>query len=242
LKIYKDNNANISILNNEKILILGYGGQGSAFAKNLRDSKLKIHISLPAYRKSARIARDDGFKIISPSKIKDHYSMILFMIPDHIHGEFYGKYLKRYLLANTTLVFAHGYSVHFKTIIPPRDCDVIMVAPHGPGKDLRKKYLDDIGLSCFVGHYQDYSGNAHKKALAIAKAAGCTKTGAFQTTFEHEAIGDLFGEQVLLCGGLSELIAETFNILVKNGLPPDNAARHCRRCQSGDIRRSVGNR
>jgi ketol-acid reductoisomerase len=145
------------------------------------------------------------------------------MMPDHMHGEFFDAHLKGRLTSGCTLVFAHAYSIHFGLIRPPRGVRCLLVAPHGPGADLRSRYVAGSGLSCFVAGYPVNSGTSLKIALAIAKACGCTRAGAFKTTFEHEAVGDLFGEQALLCGGLTHLLTAVFDTLVRNGIPRENA-------------------
>lgn len=223
LKVYRNEDANLNALNKNKILIIGYGSQGRAFAQNLRESGLQITVCLKKNSSSLKLAREDGIPAIFPSQIESDYGLFLFMLPDHIHAEFYEKYIRHNLKQGSCLFFAHAYSIHFGLVKPPKDIDVVMVAPHGPGTDLREKYLDKSGLSCFVSVWQDYSGHALDKALAIAKGIGSTHAGAFKTTFEQEALGDLFGEQVLLCGGLSELVIKSYDILVKNGITPENA-------------------
>lgn len=223
IKIYRDKDASLKYLKKKEILILGYGSQGRAFALNLKDAGYQPIICLPPKSKTRNIVKSDKLNLITPTQINDDFNLILFMIPDHIQGDFYSKYISDKIAPNSTLLFAHAYSIHFKLIKPAPELDIILVAPHGPGQDLRDKYLDNSGLSCFVGAFQDSSGIALKTALAVAKAVRATKAGAFLTSFEHEAIGDLFGEQVLLCGGLSELIIAAFETLVKHGLPPENA-------------------
>jgi ketol-acid reductoisomerase len=145
------------------------------------------------------------------------------MIPDHVQGDFYDKYVKNNLKENSCLVFAHGYSIHFGLVEPLSQTDIILVAPHGPGDDLRENFIRGSGISCYVAAEQDHSGDAMNIALALAKAIGSTRIGAFETTFEHETLGDIFGEQALLCGGLAELVTESYETLVKNGIPEENA-------------------
>ena len=223
MRIFTDKQANLKYLKNRKILIIGYGNQGRAFALNLHDSGIQATVCLKSGSKSISSAVEDGFEVITPAQIKSDYDFFIILIPDHIQPEFYDKYMHSKIPAKSTLLFAHGYSIHFKLIQPPEKSDVILLAPHGPGTDLRKKFMENSGLTCFTAVYRDYSGTALKQALAAAKAVGCTRAGAFQTTFEHETLGDLFGEQALLCGGLAELVMKSFEVLVKNGLPPENA-------------------
>ncbi|MBD3381626.1 MAG: ketol-acid reductoisomerase [candidate division Zixibacteria bacterium] len=223
MRVYYQKHANPGFLQNKNILVLGYGNQGKAFANNLRDSGFEPTICLHSGSKSKTKAVDDGFAVITPSRINSDYELILFMIPDHIQADFYEKYLESKTGPGTALVFAHGYAVYFRLLHPPQDCDVVLLAPHGPGSDLRRLYLDDDGLSGYVAVEQDFSGNALKLALALARAVGITRRGAFLTSFEHETLGDLFGEQALLCGGLSELCRRSFDTLVDAGLPKENA-------------------
>lgn len=223
LKIYKDKDAGLKTVSKDKILIIGYGSQARAFAQNLGDSGLNVTACLRPKSASLRFARADKIPVITPSQIDSGYSMFLFMIPDHIHAEFYEKYIRKNLKQGSCLLFAHAYSIHFGLVKPPENVDIVLVAPHGPGQDLREKFLQKQGLSCFVSVWQDFTGTGLQRALAIAKGIGSTRAGAFRTTFEQEALGDLFGEQVLLCGGLSELVIKSFEVLVNNGITPENA-------------------
>jgi len=223
MRIFRDKHADLNLIKKDKILILGYGGQGRAFALNMNDSGLDITVCLKSSSKSVPEVRKNKLPVITPTQIDNKYKLVVFCIPDHIQGVFYNRYIKKNLSTHTTLVFAHSYSIHFGLIDPHPESDIVLVAPHGPGNDLRETYLDKTGLSCFVAEYQNSSGFALKKALAVAKAIGATRAGAFLTTFQDEVIGDLFGEQVLLCGGLAELIEKAYQTLVDNGIPPENA-------------------
>ena len=223
MRIFTDKHTDLKYLKNRKILIIGFGNQGRAFALNLRDSGIAADVCLRPDSKSAETARKDGFEIITPAQIDSDYNFFLLLIPDHIQPEFFEKYLRNTMPPQSTVLFAHGYSVHFKLLVPPESSDVILLAPHGPGSDLRTKYLEGGGLTGFVAVQQDSSGTALKQALAAARAVGISRAGAFRTTFEQETLGDLFGEQVLLCGGLAELVSKSFEVLVKNGIPPENA-------------------
>jgi len=223
LRIFLDKDAEPGLLAREKILILGYGNQGRAFALNLRDSGYRPTICLRSTSRANAIAAADGMKIIRPSRIDQAHSLIIFLIPDHLQADFYRRYLRSRISSQTTLVFAHGYAIHFRLLVPAPNLDIILVAPHGPGEDLRRKYLEGSGLSCYVAKFQNPSGLAQKKAVALAHALGCTRSGVFLTSFEQETLGDLFGEQALLCGGLAQLVCGVYETLVKNGLPPENA-------------------
>lgn len=226
LKIYKDKDANLKYIRRKTIAILGYGSQGRAQALNLKDSGCKVIIGLRPKSKNGKIAKQDGFKVLSIEKAVQKGDIISFLIPDHTHSEVFSK-IKKYLCSNKTLLFSHAFSIHFKLIHPPKNVDAILVAPHSPGKILRESFKSKIGVTGFIGVHQDYTGKAKRTVLAYAKAIGCTKAGVLWTTFKNEAIGDIFGEQTVLCGGLTELLKKGFEVLIENGLPKENAYLEC---------------
>jgi ketol-acid reductoisomerase len=226
-RTYLDKHADLNILKDRTIAIIGYGSQGRAQALNLKDSGLEVIIGLPKGSKSIRTAKEDGLGVCSTDKAVMMGDVISILIPDHLHQSVYSEQIHMNLEPGKTLLFACGFSIHFKLIVPPDFVDVIMVAPHAPGEVTRKLFQQGKGVPCFIAVQQNKSGSAKKKALAYAKAIGCTRAGAFETTFEHEAIGDLFGEQVVLCGGLTELLKSGFDVLVKAGLRPENAYLEC---------------
>ncbi|UCD64732.1 MAG: ketol-acid reductoisomerase [Candidatus Zixiibacteriota bacterium] len=204
--------------------MLGYGSQGRALALNLRDSAYEVVIGLPAKSSARRTARRDGFtRVHSAGAAVKMADCLCFALPDHLHGRVFAREIRPHLRQGSTLVFLHGFSVHFGFVKPPPDCDVIMVAPHAPGVLVREQYLTARTLSAFYAVEQDRSGRAERKAVALARAMGFRKSRLVKTSFEHEAIGDLFGEQAVLCGGLSELIVSGFRLLVEKGVPPENA-------------------
>jgi len=227
IKIYKDKDASLKYLKGKTISILGYGNQGRAQALNLRDSGLRVLIGLPKNNKDRRFALKDGFKVYPPEKAVQSGEIISVLAPDHKHKELYEKSIHKNLTTGKTLVFAHAYSIYFKLIKPPAYIDVILVAPHGPGELVRKLFLEKKGVTSFLAVKKDYSKEALNKALAYARGIGSTRAGAILTTFKDEAIGDLFGEQVVLCGGLSELLKSGFETLVSSGLSPENAYLEC---------------
>ncbi|HVP36126.1 MAG TPA: ketol-acid reductoisomerase [Terriglobales bacterium] len=227
LKIYKDKDASLKYLRGKTISILGYGSQGRAQALNLRDSGLKVIIGLPGKSKDIKAALKDGFKVLRPDKAVGIGNIISVLAPDHTHKELYEDSIRKNLSPEKALVFAHAYSIHFGLIKPSEFVDVVLVAPHGPGVLVRELFLEGKGVRSFIAVEKNYSGKALDKALAYAKGIGSTKAGVIQTTFEDEAIGDLFGEQAVLCGGLSELLKAGFETLVESGLPPENAYLEC---------------
>ena len=227
MKIYKDKDADLIYLKGMPIAIIGYGSQGRAQALNLKDSGLEVIVGLPQKSKSIKTARKDGFEVYSTSEAAKLGQIISVLAPDHLHKNIYDDCLKRNLCKGKTLLFACGFSIYFKLIVPPKNVDVIMVAPHAPGEVMRKFFLEKKGVPCFVAVEQNYSGKAKEVALAYAKAIGSTKAGVIETTFRNEAIGDLFGEQVVLCGGLTELLRAGFEVLVESGFPPENAYLEC---------------
>jgi ketol-acid reductoisomerase len=226
-RIYKDKDADLRILQDKTIAIIGYGNQGSAQAQNLRDSGFKVIIGLPKRNKDVKLALKDGFKVFSDEEATRLGDIISILGPDHLHKEIFLRQIEPYLLPGKTLVFACGFSVHFQLVVPPDFVDAILVAPHAPGKVMRKLFLTGKGVPAFIAVHQDTQRKAKKTALSYAKAIGCTRAGVFETTFKDEAVGDLFGEQVVLCGGLSELLRTGFDVLVESGLPPENAYLEC---------------
>ena len=209
---------------NKTVAVLGYGSQGRAVALNLRDSGYQVNIGLKKNSKSRTIAQKDKFKIIDEiANVVSDVSIIIFALPDHLQGRLYQLDIIKNLKPKSTLVFLHGFSVHFGFVVPSKDCDVILIAPHAPGISVREKFLGKKDLSAFYAVYQNHSGKALGTAYALAKAVGFKKSKMVKTTFEMEAIGDLFGEQAVLCGGMSELIHHGYEVLLENGFPPENA-------------------
>lgn len=227
LLVYKDRDAKLNHVKNKTIAILGYGSQGRAQALNLRDSGLKVIIGLPKKSKKRKIVKNDGFEVFSTEDATKKADILSFLAPDHLHQQIFETEIKKNLKKGQAIIFAHAFSVHFKLVQPPEYVDVILVAPHGPGELLRKNFLQGSGLTSFFAIFQDYSKNAKKIGLAYAKGAGLIKPGMVKTTFEDEAIGDIFGEQAVLCGGLSELIKCGFETLVEDGISPENAYLEC---------------
>jgi ketol-acid reductoisomerase len=226
-RAYADRHADSEYLRGTTIAIVGYGSQGRAQALNLRDSGLDVIVGLPKTSKKRRLAKRDGFSEYSTGEATKRGNLVSILAPDHLQREIYEKQIRPHLSPGKTLLFACGFSIHFGLVLPPEFVDVVMVAPHAPGEVMRNLFVQGKGVPSFIAVGQDESGDAKKRALAYAKAIGCTRAGAFETTFEQEAVGDLFGEQAVLCGGLTELLRAGFDVLVKAGLPPENAYLEC---------------
>lgn len=227
MRVYRETDADLDLLKGKRIAILGLGGQGKAQALNLRDSGLEVTIGLRPQSPSKKKAEELGFEVQSLSESCLGAELISFLIPDQVHKEVYEQEVRKNLKEGKCLVFAHAFSIHFKLIEPPDHVDVILVAPHGPGEVMRQRFQAGLGVSGFVGVFENRTGKALQKALAYAKGIGLTRSGVMETSFEHEALGDLFGEQAVLCGGLVELLEAGFETLVGEGLPPENAYLEC---------------
>ena len=225
--IFYERDANPKALNEKTIAILGYGSQGHAQAQNLRDSGYKVIVGLDANRPSAQQARADGMMVVAPDEAAKRADWIHVLTPDETQAAVYDKFIKPYLHAGKVLGFSHGFSIHFKTIVPPSDVDVVMIAPKSPGHLLRRVFSEGRGVPSLLAIHQDASGRAHELALAYAHGIGSTRAGVLQTTFKEETESDLFGEQAVLCGGLTSLIKKGFETLVAAGYSPEIAYFEC---------------
>ncbi|RUM31596.1 MAG: ketol-acid reductoisomerase [Aquifex sp.] len=226
-KIYYDSDASLDILKDKVIAILGYGSQGHAHALNLKDSGLKVIIGLHKGSRSRAKAEADGFEVYTPREAAEKADIIMFLIPDTVQADVYKNEIEPVLDSSKTLAFAHGFNIHFRQIVPPKDVDVFMVAPKGPGHLVRWMYTEGKGVPALVAIYQDASGACKDKALAYAKGIGATRAGVIETTFKEETETDLFGEQMVLCGGVTALIKAGFETLVKAGYQPEVAYFEC---------------
>jgi len=226
-KIYYDKDANMDILKSKKIAVIGYGIQGRAQSLCLKDSGLDIIVSelegTPNYEKAIA----DGFKPVTAEEAAKAGDIIQILTQDHVQGMLYKNAVEKNLSAGKALLFSHGFNIRFKQIVPPTDVDVIMVAPKGPGALVREMYVEGKGVPSLIAIHQDASGQAKDIALAYAKAIGGTRAGVIETTFEEETETDLFGEQVVLCGGVSELIKAGFETLTNAGYQPEIAYFEC---------------
>ena len=226
-KIYTDKDANLAALQGRTLAVLGFGSQGHAHALNLKDSGCKVIIGLYANSKSRQVAEEYGFAVHDTAEAVKIADVIMVGIPDTKQAAAYNKDIGPNLSKGKTLLFTHGFSIHFKTVVPPDDVNVIMVAPKGPGHIVRRQFTEGKGVPALIAVYQDPSKNAKKTALAWAKAIGATRGGVLQTTFKEETETDLFGEQSVLCGGLSALTQAGFETLVEAGYSPEMAYFEC---------------
>jgi ketol-acid reductoisomerase len=226
-KLYYEHDQNPAVLKGKTIAILGYGSQGHAQAQNLRDSGFNVIVGLDPDRPSAKQARADGMTVVSPAKAAELADWIHILTPDETQGALYAEAIAPHLTPGKILGVSHGFSIHFKTIVPPKDVDVVMIAPKSPGHLLRRIYAEGRGVPALIAIYQDASGKAKDYALAYAGGIGSTKAGVIETTFKEETETDLFGEQAVLCGGLTSLIKKGFETLVEAGYQPEIAYFEC---------------
>ena len=226
-KIYYESDANTGALKGITIAILGYGSQGHAQAQNLRDSGYKVIVGLDPDRASAQQARADGMVVVSPAEAAKRADWIHILTPDETQAELYETAIKPFLHPGKTLGFSHGFSIHFKAIVPPDDVDVVMIAPKGPGHLVRRVYTEGKGVPSLLAIAQNATGRAHENALCYAYGIGATRGGVLETTFKEETETDLLGEQSVLCGGLTSLIKKGFETLVEAGYQPEIAYFEC---------------
>lgn len=226
MQIYYDQNVNDQILKEKTIAVIGYGSQGHAHAQNLRDSEFQVIVGLRP-GKSWNAAIEDGFSVKTVAEAAAQADVIMILINDEWQGDLYREQIAPHLAAGKALAFAHGFNIHFGQIVPPPEVDVFMVAPKGPGHLVRRVYQEGKGVPCLFAVEQDASGQAKNLALAYAKGIGGTRAGVLETTFQEETETDLFGEQAVLCGGISELIKAGFETLVEAGYQPEIAYFEC---------------
>ena len=225
--IYYDSDADLEIIRRKKVGVIGYGSQGHAHALNLKDSGVEVRVGLhPASRSRSR-AEADGLKVLSVSDVADWADVIMVLAPDTQQPKIYEKEIAPGLAPGKTLMFAHGFSIHYKTVTPPANVDVSMIAPKAPGHRVRETYVEGGGTPALLAIHQDASGKAKELALSYARAIGVTRAGVLQTTFAEETETDLFGEQTVLCGGVSELVKAGFDTLVEAGYQPEMAYFEC---------------
>jgi ketol-acid reductoisomerase len=226
-KIYYDQDADLGQIIGRTVAIVGYGSQGHAHAQNLRDSGIEVVVGLHAGSKSADTARADGFEVLSVGDATERADVIMILAPDHVQKALYDEHVAPRLRAGKTLMFAHGFNIRYGQISPPDSIDVSLVAPKAPGHRVREVFTEGAGTPGLVAVEQDATGKALAHALAYAKAIGCTRAGVIETTFAEETETDLFGEQVVLCGGASALIRAGFEKLTAAGYQPEVAYFEC---------------
>lgn len=226
-KMYYDNDADLGVLGNKLIAVIGYGSQGHAQAQNLRDSGLKVIVAELPGTDNYRLAESHNFKPVSAKEAAEKADVIQILAQDHIQAKLYKSEVEPHLKAGKTLVFSHGFNIHFGQIVPPKEVDVIMVAPKGPGHLVRSEYEKGGGVPSLIAIHNDASGKAKATALAYAKGIGAARAGVLETTFKEETETDLFGEQAVLCGGASALVKAGFDTLVEAGYQPEIAYFEC---------------
>jgi len=227
MKVYYENETSLDSLKGKKIAILGYGSQGHAHALNLKESGMDVIIAEVKGGEAWQKASEAGFKVMEAAEAVKEATVIMILLPDQIQKKVYDEAIAPNLKEGDTLVFAHGFNIHYKQVIPPNNVNVMMIAPKGPGHLVRRTFSEGSGVPCLIAVYQDPSGETKNLALAWAKGIGGTKAGVIETTFKDETETDLFGEQAVLCGGSAELIKAGFDTLVEGGYPPELAYFEC---------------
>jgi ketol-acid reductoisomerase len=225
--MYYDKDGDLKALKGKKVAVVGYGSQGHAQAQNLRDSGIDVIVAELEGTPNYKLAVEHGFKPVTAAEAAKKADLIQILAPDQVQANLYKTEIKDNLKKGKTLVFSHGFNIHYGQIIPPADVDVIMVAPKGPGHLVRREFERGAGVPSLIAIYQDFSGKAKQKALAYAKGIGATRAGVLETTFAEETETDLFGEQAVLCGGASELVRAGFDTLVEAGYQPEIAYFEC---------------
>ncbi len=226
-KVYHDKDADLKVLKGKTMAVIGFGSQGHAHALNLKESGVKVIVGLYKGSKSARVARSKGFKVYSNAEAVKRADVIFVAVPDTRQPEVYRDDIKPNLAEGKTLLFSHGFAIHFKTVVPPKDINVILVAPKGPGHIVRRQYVEGKGVPSLIAIYQNADRQGKKIALAWANGIGGTRAGVIQTTFKEETETDLFGEQTVLCGGTTALIQAGYEVLVEAGYQPEMAYFEC---------------
>ena len=226
-KMYFDKDADLKVLKGKTVAILGYGSQGHAHALNLKDAKINVVVGERKEAKAWMVAQKSGLKVMSAGEACKAADVMMMLVPDPLQPEIYREAVLPNLKKGNALGFAHGFNIHYHQIVPPTHVDVFMVAPKGPGHMVRRVFTEGAGVPGLVAVHQDASGQGKQVALAYAKGVGCTRAGVMETTFRDETETDLFGEQVVLCGGLTELVRAGYETLVEAGYQPENAYYEC---------------
>jgi len=227
IQMIYDDGADLSLLDGKTVAIIGYGSQGHAHALNLKESGANVVVGLRPDSQSAAKAKADGLEVLSPAEAAKKGDLVMLLVPDEIMGDVYTADIEAGLEPGNMLLFAHGFAVHFGTVTPPAGVDVAMAAPKGPGHLVRRQYTEGKGVPGLMAVEVDATGNAEALTRAYIKGIGCTRAGVIPTTFRDECESDLFGEQVVLCGGLTELVRAGFDTLTEAGYPPELAYFEC---------------
>ncbi|QAA31145.1 ketol-acid reductoisomerase [Clostridium manihotivorum] len=227
VKMYYEKDGDLSLLQNKKVAVIGYGSQGHAHALNLHESGVDVTVGLYSGSKSVEKAQAAGLKVASVKEATEQCDIIMILVPDEKQAKLYKEEIEPALSEGKALVFAHGFNIHYGQIVPPAYVDVFMIAPKGPGHMVRRTYTEGSGVPCLIAVQQDYSGKAKDYALAYTIGIGGARAGVLETTFKDETETDLFGEQAVLCGGVTELIKAGFDTLVEAGYSPENAYFEC---------------
>ena len=220
MKMFYEKDTDVNLIKEKKIAIFGYGSQGHAHALNLRDSGVKVIVGAREGGSSEQQAKEDGFNVFSIQEAVKNTDIIAILLPDQVMAKAYDESIAQNLSTGQTLQFAHGYNIHYGKIVPPKDIDVMMVAPSGAGKMVRQEFEKGSGVPNLIAIHQDYSGSAFDMALSYSKAIGGTRSAAFKSTFKEETETDLFGEQTILTGGLPKLLQSSFKVLLERGYSP----------------------
>lgn len=226
-KLYYEKDTNLNLITEKKVAVIGYGSQGHAHALNLHESGVDVVVGLYEGSKSWRKAEEAGLKVSTVDEAVKSSDIIMMLIPDEKQAKVYNEHVKSNLTEGKALVFAHGFNIHYGQITPPEWVDVFMVAPKGPGHMVRRTYTEGSGVPCLIAIHQDHTGNAKELALAYTNGIGGARAGVLETTFKDETETDLFGEQAVLCGGVTALIKTGFEVLTEAGYAPENAYFEC---------------
>lgn len=225
--MYYEEDADLSLIQDKNIGIIGYGSQGHAHALNLKDTGLNVQIGLYEGSKSWAVAEKDGFTVKTASDVAKDSDIIMLLLHDHSMASVYKESIEPNLESGNTIMFAHGFNIHYKTITPPNNIDVSMVAPKAPGHRVREVFIKGGGVPGLIAVHHDATGKAHSTGLAYSRGIGCTRAGVLDTTFKEETETDLFGEQAVLCGGVTQLVKAAFETLVEAGYQPESAYFEC---------------
>ena len=226
-KMFYEKDTNLGLLQGKKVAVIGFGSQGHAHALNLHESGVDVVVGLYEGSKSWDKVKEAGLEVATTAEAVKKADIIMILVPDEKQAKLYKEEIAPYLEEGNALVFAHGFNIHFKQIVPPSNVDVFMIAPKGPGHMVRRTYTEGSGVPCLIAVEQDYSGKAKDLALAYANGIGGARAGVLETTFKDETETDLFGEQAVLCGGVTALIKAGFETLVEAGYAPENAYFEC---------------